>query len=111
MFRASFMKNVPLFARNFGENVALCLLAAGVETSSVAVQKLISLRWRETLTASVHKTYFQNMVRAAHCFAPSKPQEHKLCPASSGHAEAGQPALARDADGQRAQTPLPDHGA
>ena len=63
MFRASFMKNVPLFLRNFGENVALCLLASGVETSSVAVQKLVSLRWREALTASVHRTYFQNMVR------------------------------------------------
>lgn len=65
MFRASFMKNIPLFLRDFGENCMLCLLAAGVESSSIAVQKLISLRWREELTASVHKTYFQHMVGPA----------------------------------------------
>ena len=62
MFRASFMKNIPLFIRNFTENVILCLVAAGVETTSTAFTKKISLHWRERLTNTVHKTYFQNMV-------------------------------------------------
>ena len=62
MFRASFMKNVPLFIRNFSENVILCLVAAGVETTSTAITKKICLHWRERLTSSIHNTYFQNMV-------------------------------------------------
>ena len=62
MFRASFMKNIPLFIRNFTENVILCMVAAGVETTSTAFTKKISLHWRERLTNTVHKTYFQNMV-------------------------------------------------
>ena len=65
MFRASFMKNIPLFIRNFSENVILCIVAAGVETTSTAFTKKISLRWRELLTSTVHKTYFQNMVLLA----------------------------------------------
>lgn len=57
------MKRVPLFMRDFLENVVLCVVAAGVETSSKRFTDRIAVTWRQILTSSVHQKYFQNMVR------------------------------------------------
>ena len=64
MFRSAFLKRVPLFVRNLSENVLLCLLAAGVESTSKRVLETVVLDWRKTLTSRIHKLYFDNMVRA-----------------------------------------------
>ncbi len=63
MFRAAFLRKVPLFIRNFGENVVLCLLAAGVESTANRFLEQLKLKWRSILTERVHKQYFNQMVR------------------------------------------------
>lgn len=65
MFRAAFMKRVPLFLRDFLENVGLCIVAAGVETTAKRFTDRIAVRWRKVLTERVHRKYFSNMVRPA----------------------------------------------
>ena len=62
LFRAAFVKKVPLFMQNIGENVLLCLVASGIEATSRRCLTLIDLQWQRTLTARIHKHYFQNMV-------------------------------------------------
>ncbi|CAL5222677.1 g5077 [Coccomyxa viridis] len=61
MFRAAFLRKVPLFIRNFGENVVLCLLAAGVESTANRFLEQLKLKWRSILTERVHKQYFNQM--------------------------------------------------
>ena len=63
MFRAAFLRKVPLFIRNFTENVVLCLLAAGVESTANCFLERLKLKWRTLLTERVHKQYFNQMVR------------------------------------------------
>ena len=62
MFRAAFLRKVPLFIRNFTENVVLCLAAAAVESTSNRFLQLLKLDWRNALTSRVHKQYFDQMV-------------------------------------------------
>jgi hypothetical protein len=62
------VKNVPLFLRNIGENVLLCLAASGIEATSKRCLKLMDLQWQQHLTGRIHSHYFQNMVRA--CLQP-----------------------------------------
>jgi ABC transporter transmembrane region 2 len=57
------VKNVPLFLRNIGENVLLCLAASGIEATSKRCLKLMDLQWQQHLTSRIHRHYFQNMVR------------------------------------------------
>lgn len=73
MFRAAFLRKVPLFIRNFSENVILCLAAAAIESTSNRFLQLLKLDWRNVLTTRVHKQYFDQMVRAVRCchFHPS----------------------------------------
>ena len=63
MFRSAFLKRVPLFLRNLTENVLLCLIAAGVESTSKRVLETVILDWRKILTGRIHKLYFDNMVK------------------------------------------------
>ncbi len=63
LFKAAFVKKVPLFLQNIGENVVLCLAASAIEATSKRCLTLIDLQWQKALTARVHKYYFQNMVR------------------------------------------------
>lgn len=63
MFRAAFLRKVPLFIRNFSENVVLCLAAAAIESTSKRFLQLLTLDWRSALTSRVHKQYFDQMVR------------------------------------------------
>ena len=62
LFRAAFLRRIPLFARNLVENVLLCLVASGIESSAVRWLTSIELGWRDVLTARIHKSYFLNMV-------------------------------------------------
>ena len=55
LFRAAFLRRVPLFMRNLGENVALALLAAGLESTSRSWVSFLELTWRRALTARIHK--------------------------------------------------------
>ncbi|CAL8461843.1 g1374 [Coccomyxa elongata] len=61
MFRAAFLRKVPLFIRNFSENVVLCLAAAAIESTSKRFLQLLTLDWRSALTSRVHKQYFDQM--------------------------------------------------
>ena len=76
MFRAAFLRKVPLFIRNFGENVVLCLLAAGVESTANRFLEQLKLKWRSILTERVHKQYFNQMVRPAQHFARLAPHRN-----------------------------------
>ena len=62
MFRAAFLRKVPLFVRNFAENVLLCALAAGVESTSRRFLERLKLFWRAKLTDRIHRQYFSSMV-------------------------------------------------
>ena len=64
LFRAAFLRHVPLFIRNLSENVVLCLAAAAVESSAKTMLAHMELRWRNSLTSRMHTPYFENMVRA-----------------------------------------------
>ena len=65
MFRAAFLRKVPLFVRDFAENVLLCLVAAGVESTSRRFLERLKLFWRAKLTERIHRQYFSSMVRLA----------------------------------------------
>ena len=62
MFRAAFLRKVPLFVRNFAENVLLCAVAAGVESTSRRFLERLKLFWRAKLTDRIHRQYFSSMV-------------------------------------------------
>lgn len=62
LFRAAFLRHVPLFVRNLAENVVLCLAAASVESTAKTVMAHMELVWRRKLTNRMHLPYFENMV-------------------------------------------------
>lgn len=63
LFRAAFLRHVPLFIRNLSENVVLCLVAATVESTARTMLAHMELTWRNSLTSRMHNPYFENMVR------------------------------------------------
>ena len=66
------MKRVPLFMRDFMENILLCIVAAGIETTSKRFTDRIATGWRQILTTQIHRKYFDNMV----CHCPVALVEH-----------------------------------
>ena len=48
--------------RNLSENVALCLVASGIEATSRHCLSLIEQQWKRRLTQRIHADYFKNMV-------------------------------------------------
>ena len=62
MFRSAFLRKVPLFIRNFSENVLLCLAAAAIESTANRFLQRLKLTWRGLLTSRVHRQYFSQMV-------------------------------------------------
>ena len=70
LFRAAFLRRIPLFTRNLIENVLLCLVASGIESSAVRWLTSIELEWRDVLTARIHKNYFMNMVSLTMLICP-----------------------------------------
>lgn len=61
LFRAAFLRRVPLFARNLIENILLCGLAAGLEATSKSWVSYMELQWRRLLTSRLHSMYFDDM--------------------------------------------------
>lgn len=68
LFKTAFVKNVPLFLKNIGENVLLCFAASAIEATSKRALKAMDLQWQQTLTGRIHKHYFQNMVGLSSLF-------------------------------------------
>ncbi len=62
LFRAAFLRRIPLFTQNLVENVLLCLVASGIESSARRWLTTLELQWRDVLTHRIHKNYFLNMV-------------------------------------------------
>ena len=62
LFRAAFLRRVPLFTRNLLENVALCAVAAGLEATTRSWVSYMELQWRRLLTSRLHTAYFDEMV-------------------------------------------------
>ena len=82
LFRAAFLRHVPLFIRNLSENVVLCLAAAAVESTAKTMLAHMELRWRNSLTSRMHTPYFENMVSASF-------PHTKTCTQLPGHVVAG----------------------
>ena len=81
LFRAAFLRHVPLFVRNLAENVVLCLAAASVESTAKTVMAHMELVWRRKLTSRMHLPYFENMVGIVTCMhlqIPSEAPKHVL---------------------------------
>lgn len=62
LFRAAFLRRVPLFVRNIGENIVLCGVAAIMEATAKNWVSKIELLWRNELTGKVHEKYFNDMM-------------------------------------------------
>ena len=61
LFRAAFLRRVPLFVRNLTENIVLCAVAAGLEATTRSWVSYIELQWRRMLTSRLHSAYFDRM--------------------------------------------------
>ncbi|KAI4383483.1 hypothetical protein MLD38_009316 [Melastoma candidum] len=61
MFRAAFLRRVPLFFRLISENVILCFLLSTMHSTSKYITGSLSLRFRKILTKLIHDHYFENM--------------------------------------------------
>ncbi|KDD72541.1 hypothetical protein H632_c3214p0, partial [Helicosporidium sp. ATCC 50920] len=81
LFRAAFLRQVPLFARDLSENAILCLAASLLESSARHVSQRMSLGWRETLTRRLQSAYFSRAVfyRLSHVTRSVDAPEARLC--------------------------------
>ncbi|KAI4325947.1 hypothetical protein MLD38_031305 [Melastoma candidum] len=61
LFRAAFLRRVPLFFRLISENIVLCFLLSTLHSTSKYITGSLSLRFREILTQLIHAHYFENM--------------------------------------------------
>eukprot|EP00249_Psilotum_nudum_P023443 c28874_g1_i1 orf=721-4785(+) len=61
LFRAVFLRRVPLFLRLIAENLLLCLIQSAFLSSTKFLTGNLSLWFRKILTDRVHTDYFQNM--------------------------------------------------
>ncbi|KAK7387518.1 hypothetical protein VNO78_28382 [Psophocarpus tetragonolobus] len=62
LFRAAFLRRVPLFLRLISENILLCFLLSTIHSTSKYVTGALSLHFRKILTKLIHSHYFENMV-------------------------------------------------
>ncbi|KAJ7956832.1 ABC transporter D family member 1 [Quillaja saponaria] len=62
LFRAAFLRRVPLFFRLILENIILCFLLSTMHSTSKYITGTLSLRFRKILTKLIHSHYFENMV-------------------------------------------------
>ncbi|KAF1864344.1 hypothetical protein Lal_00022000 [Lupinus albus] len=62
LFRAAFLRRVPLFFRLISENIILCFLLSTIHSTSKYITGTLSLHFRKILTKLVHSHYFENMV-------------------------------------------------
>ncbi|XP_041008725.1 ABC transporter D family member 1-like [Juglans microcarpa x Juglans regia] len=61
LFRAAFLRRVPLFFRLISENIILCFLLSAMHSTSNYITGTLSLRFRKILTRLIHAHYFENM--------------------------------------------------
>ncbi|KAL5566353.1 hypothetical protein UlMin_029517 [Ulmus minor] len=61
LFRAAFLRRVPLFFRLISENILLCFLLSSMHSTSKYITGTLSLRFRKILTKLIHSHYFENM--------------------------------------------------
>ncbi|CAK7334627.1 unnamed protein product [Dovyalis caffra] len=61
LFRAAFLRRVPLFFRLISENILLCFLLSTMHSTSKYVTGTLSLCFRKILTKLIHSHYFENM--------------------------------------------------
>uniref|UniRef100_A0A1D1Z638 ABC transporter D family member 1 n=2 Tax=Anthurium amnicola TaxID=1678845 RepID=A0A1D1Z638_9ARAE len=62
LFRAAFLRRVPLFFRLIAENLLLCFLQSTLFSTSKYLTGALGLRFRKILTELIHADYFENMV-------------------------------------------------
>ncbi|KAK7399543.1 hypothetical protein VNO78_10728 [Psophocarpus tetragonolobus] len=62
LFRAAFLRRVPLFLRLISENILLCFLFSTMQSTSKYITGTLSLHFRKILTKLIHSHYFENMV-------------------------------------------------
>ncbi|XP_057431902.1 ABC transporter D family member 1 [Lotus japonicus] len=62
LFRAAFLRRVPLFFRLISENILLCFLLSTIHSTSKFITGTLSLHFRKILTKLIHSHYFENMV-------------------------------------------------
>ncbi|KAA0045345.1 hypothetical protein IC582_016380 [Cucumis melo] len=61
LFRAAFLRRVPLFLRLISENLLLCFLLSTLHSTSKYVTGILSIHFRKILTRLIHTHYFKNM--------------------------------------------------
>ncbi|KAF3444221.1 hypothetical protein FNV43_RR13911 [Rhamnella rubrinervis] len=61
LFRAAFLRRVPLFFRLISENIMICFLLSTMHSTSKYITGTLSLRFRKILTKLIHSHYFENM--------------------------------------------------
>lgn len=59
LFRAAFLRRVPLFFRLISENILLCFLLSVIHSTSKYVTGTLSLCFRKILTKHIHANYFE----------------------------------------------------
>lgn len=81
LFRAAFLQRVPLFMRNLVENVALCAVAAGIESTMKSCIAYMELQWRRLLTNQLQSRYFGDMTYYQLSFVDRRVDvpEQRLC--------------------------------
>ncbi|KAG0470943.1 hypothetical protein HPP92_015489 [Vanilla planifolia] len=62
LFRAAFLKRMPLFVRLILENLILCFLQSTLYSTTKYLTGALGLRFRKILTEVIHTDYFENMV-------------------------------------------------
>lgn len=82
LFRAAFLRRVPLFFRLISENILLCFLLSTMHATSKYITGILSLRFRKILTRLIHAHYFEVLMVAifgcqiaalVFCFSPPPP--------------------------------------
>lgn len=67
LFRAAFLRRVPLFSRLISENLLLCIAHSAILSSSKFLTASLALQWRSILTTALHKVYFQVCTSSQYC--------------------------------------------
>lgn len=66
LFRAAFLRRVPMFFRLILENILLCFLQSALHSTSKYITGTLSLRFRSILTRLIHAQYFQVEINSWH---------------------------------------------
>jgi ABC-type uncharacterized transport system fused permease/ATPase subunit len=59
LFRAAFLRRMPVFLRLIAENLLLCLLQSAFLSTTKYLTGTLSLHFRKVLTHHIHADYFQ----------------------------------------------------